>query len=80
MMVIILRKSNSNLDGEGNFTIPCWFFLNNLEMVKAVTLAFYSIQSHLSFFSFFQHVKLKVSKRKLLLNHDSTTALLVVVL
>ena len=29
--------------GEGNFT-PCWFFLNNSEMVKAVTLAFCSIQ------------------------------------
>ena len=25
--------------GVGNFT-PCWFFLNNSETVKAVTLAF----------------------------------------
>ena len=33
---------------EGNFTHhpPCWFPLNNLETIKAVTLAFCSIQYH----------------------------------
>ena len=35
---------NSNL---GNFTHSCWFYLSNLEMVKAVTLAFCSNQQHL---------------------------------
>ena len=29
----------------GNFT-PCWFSLNNLETIKAITLAFCSIQQH----------------------------------
>ena len=37
---------NPNLvAGAGNFT-PCWFSLNNSETVKAVTLAFSSIQQH----------------------------------
>ena len=31
----------------GNFTTPCWFFLNNSETIKAVTVAFCSIQYHL---------------------------------
>ena len=31
---------------------PCWFFLNNSEMVKAVTLALCSIVKSLSFFRF----------------------------
>ena len=30
-----------------NFTTPCWFFLNNSETVKAVTVEFCSIQYHL---------------------------------
>ena len=30
----------------GNFIPPCWFSLNNSETVKAVTLAFCSIQEH----------------------------------
>ena len=34
---------NRNLAGGGNFT-PCWFSLNNSEMVEAVTLAFCSNQ------------------------------------
>ena len=32
--------------GGGNFTPPCWFSLNNSETVKAVTLAFSSIQEN----------------------------------
>ena len=40
-----INKFNSNLDvwGDSNFT-PCWFCLNNSGTVKAVTLAFFSIQ------------------------------------
>ena len=31
----------------GNFTTLCWFFLNNSETVRAVTVAFCRIQYHL---------------------------------
>ena len=32
--------------GAGGILLPCWFSLNNSETVKAVTLAFCSIQKH----------------------------------
>ena len=35
---------NPNVDGGGIFRPTCWFSLNNSETVKAVTLAFRSIQ------------------------------------
>ena len=52
--LITVNKLNPNLGrwggdrgGVGNFTSsPCWYSLNNSETVKAVTLAFCSIQQH----------------------------------
>ena len=32
--------------GGGEILLPCWFSLNNSETVKALTLAFCSIQKH----------------------------------
>ena len=41
-----INDFNPNLGGGSGGVIlpPCWFSLNNSKMVKAVTLAFYSIE------------------------------------
>ena len=44
--LITVSKLNTNLGGGGFYPSPFWYSLNNSETVKAVTLAFCSLQYH----------------------------------